>query len=120
MNMPETPRYKQFSEEEDRIYRKNIGMIRSNLGNGVKFDIACEFIHVDDAGLKELIIDDALKIEIAELHYGKRIPLEEISKRLGVPMERLLRANDEMVEDVVNTAGKASMGKSGGKKPTVH
>ncbi len=118
--MLENARYRQFSEEEDRIYRKNIGMIRSNLGNGVKFDLACEFISVDDAELKKLIIDDALKIEIAELHYGKRTPLEEVSKKLGVPMERLLRANDEMVEDVLNTAGRASGDEPGGKKPTIH
>ena len=39
---------------------------------------------------------------------------------LGVPMERLLRASNEMVEDVMNTANEVSGGPSGGKKPTVH
>lgn len=96
--------YKNFSEEESRIYRENIEMIRSNIGDGVKFDLACEFIAVDDKELKDMIIDDALKIEIAELHYGKRIPLIDISKKLGVGMERLLKANNEMMEDIVNTA----------------
>lgn len=79
-------------------------MIRSNIGNGVKFDLACEFISVNNKELKDMIIDDALKIEIAELHYGKRIPLIDVSKKLGVGMERLLKANNEMMEDIVNAA----------------
>ena len=47
-----------------------------------------------------LIVDDALKIEIAELHYGKGLSLLDVSKKLGVSMERLLRAGDEMMEDI--------------------
>lgn len=118
--MLEDMHYKQFTEEEDWIYRKSIEMIRSNIVNGVKFDLACEFVNVDDQELKGLIVDDALKIEIAELHYGKRIPLREVSKKLGVPMERLLKANNEMIEDVVNTAGEVPGSQPGSKKPTVH
>ena len=118
--MSENPRYKEFTEEEDRIYRKYIGIIRSNISNGVKFDLACELVSVEDRELKAVIINDALKIEIAELHYGKRIPLNEVSKKLGVSMERLLQANNEMVEDVMNTANEVSGGPSVGKKPTVH
>ena len=106
--MSEKINYKQFTEEEDRIYEKSITVIKSNVGNGVKFDLACEFIAVDDAELKGLIVDDALKIEIAEQHYGKRIPLIEVAKKLGVPMERLLRACTEMMEDVVGTAEQAT------------
>lgn len=95
-------------------------MIRSNIENGVKFDVACEFITADDGTLKDLIIDDALKIEIAELHYGKRLTLLDVSRRLGVSMKRLLKANSEMMEDVISTAGKAGGGQSGAGGPTPH
>ncbi len=91
-------------------------MIRSSIVGGVKFDVACELITADKE-LKDMIVDDALKIEIAELHYGKNLPLVEVSRRLGVSMERLLRAIDEMIEDIMNTAAEA-----GGVpvKPTIH
>ena len=117
--MLEKIHYKQFTEEEDRIYKKSIETIRSNISNGVKFDLACEFITVDDRELKGLIIDDALKIEIAELHYGRRIPLMDVAKKLGVPMERLLQANTEMMEDVVTTSEEMA-GKQGNKGHTTH
>jgi hypothetical protein len=113
-------KYKQFTEEEDRIYRQNIESIRSNLRNGVKFDLACEFVTTDDRELKTMIVDDALKIEIAEFHYGKNLTLAEVSRILGVPMERLLKANSEMIEDIVNTANEHTGRESGGKGPTVH
>ena len=118
--MLEKIHYKQFTEEEDRIYKKSIETIRSNISNGVKFDLACEFITVDDRELKGLIIDDALKIEIAELHYGKRIPLRDVAKKLGVPMERLLQANTEMMEDVVKTSEEAVGKQSGDKGQATH
>lgn len=112
--MPENVNYKNFTEEEDRIYRKSIEMIRSGLGNGLKFSSACELIAVEDMELKNLIIDNALKVEIAELHYGKGLPLIDVSKKLGVSMERLLKANAEMIEDVLNTAAE------GGSEPLTH
>jgi len=111
--------YKEFSEEEDRIYRNCIGIVTSNISNGVKFDLACKLITLENNELKAVIIADALKIEIAELHYGRRLPLNEISKKLGVSMERLLRANNEMVEDVMHTANEGARDASVSKKPTV-
>jgi len=118
--MPEGSEKRQSSEEDNRAYRKGIEMIQTNLENGVKFDLACEFITIEDRELRALIIDDALKIEIAELHYGKRMPLLEVSKRLGVSMDRLLKASNEMLEDVVQTTGEFSGWGSGDKGPMTH
>lgn len=96
--------YKQYNDDEDAIYKRSIDIIRSNIGNGVKFDLACEFLDVKDDELKRLIIEDALKIEIAESHYGQGLSLMDLSKKIGVSMERLLKANDEMIEDIINTS----------------
>jgi len=95
-------------------------MIRANIQNGVKFDLACEFITMEDEELRAMIIDDALKIELAELHYGKRIPLLEVSKQLGVPMDRLLKASHEMLEDLMHTSEEFSAWESGDKGSMTH
>lgn len=110
--MSEDIHYKQFNDEEDRVYRKTIEMISSSIANGMKFDLACEFIEIEDKGLRDMIIDDALKIEIAELHYGKGVSFLDVSKKLGVSMEKLLKANEEMMEDIFLTAQKVP-----GKQP---
>ena len=102
--MHEHINYKQFTEEEGRIYMKGIEMIRSTISDGVKFDVACEMVIIEDSEMKGLIIDDALKIEIAELHFGKGLTLREVSKKLGVSVQRLMNAREEMLEDVMNTA----------------
>ena len=102
--MHEHINYKQFTEEEGRIYTKGIEMIRATISDGVKFDIACGMVTIEDSEMKGLVIDDALKIEIAELHFGKQLTLREVSKRLGVSVQRLMKAREEMLEDVMNTA----------------
>ncbi len=102
--MDEHINYKQFTEEEGRIYTKGIEMIRATISDGVKFDIACDTVTIEDSEMKGLVIDDALKIEIAELHFGKQLTLREVSKRLGVSVQRLMKAREEMLEDVMNTA----------------
>ena len=106
-----------FNNDEDAIYKKNIAMIRSSIRNGVKFDLACKFMTVEDGALRVLITDDALKIEVAELHYGQGISLHDVSKKLGVSMERLLKASSEMMEDVINTAAQDAERSSDSSEP---
>ncbi|HET6516293.1 MAG TPA: hypothetical protein VFG09_14125 [Thermodesulfovibrionales bacterium] len=118
--MSESINYNNFSEEEDRLYKKNIEMIRSSIRDGVKFDLACEFVPREDKQLRDLIVDDALKIQIAEMHYGTGLSLLDVSKRLGVSMERLLKANTEMMEDVMNSAAEFGRRQSGGSEPLMH
>lgn len=118
--MPEDTNYKSFSEEEDRIYRKHVEMIRSNVSSGIKFDVACEFIKVGDRELRDIIIDNTLKVEIAELHFGKAMTLDEVSRKLGVSMERLLNAHREMMEDVMHSAGEPARSHPGDSGTTTH
>jgi len=73
---------KEYSPEEDRIYNESIAKIREGMKNGLTFGEACQVIDVTDEELKEFILDDALKIMIAELHYGKAMNLEEVARIL--------------------------------------
>ncbi len=99
-------KYKEYSPEEDRIYTESIAKIREGMKNGLTFDKSCETIKVEDEELKGFIFDDALKIMIAELHYGKGMALEEVSKILNVPMGKVSVASLEMLEDAGIAAAK--------------
>ncbi|MFO0753069.1 MAG: hypothetical protein U0411_07090 [Thermodesulfovibrionales bacterium] len=97
-------RYKQYTEEEGRIYDAAIARIREGMKNGLSFQEACISIRVEDAELKRLILDDALKIMIAEMHFGKGILLPQVAGILKVPMDTITAAVAEMLDDVGITA----------------
>jgi len=96
-----------FLTETDVAYEKAISQIREGLEKGLDFDSACASIEVKNEELKRRIIDDMLKVIIAEEHYNKNIPLDKLSDALKVPVDRLESAKAEMLEDVKNSSIKA-------------
>jgi hypothetical protein len=97
-------RYKEYTEEESRIYNQTMDEIMEGLKNGLTFREACGAAKVHDGQLRGFIEDDALKIMIADMHYNKGIPLEKVAENLQVPLEKLKEASAEMLEDVGITA----------------
>jgi len=92
--------YKEYTEEESRIYNEAMDRIMEGLQNGLSFADACGCVDVEDEELKEFIKDDALKIMIADIHYNKDLPMEHVSSRLSVPIDVVNKAYAEMLEDI--------------------
>lgn len=102
--------YKEYTEEENEIYNKAMDEIMAAWKNGRKFNEACNAINIEDKELKSYIEDDALKILIADMHYVKGLPLQEIAGTLEVPIDTINRANSEMLEDIeIMTTGMYKM-----------
>jgi len=91
--------YKQYTDEETRIYNDAIAKIRSGLDNGLSLSEACSAVNVEDAELKKLISDDMLKIIISEMHFGNGLPLQEVANKLKVSLKSINAAIMEMLED---------------------
>jgi hypothetical protein len=96
--------YKQYTDEEGMIYEEAIRKIRKAIEDGSTFSEACSMTDVKDPELKRLIEEDALKIIIADLHYGKGVPLQQMAGSLKITLKRLNIAAAEMLEDVGTTA----------------
>lgn len=96
----ENLKYKEYTEEENLIYDESISKIKEGLKNGLSFNEACNIVNIEDAELKRLILDDALKIMIADMHYTKGMTLRQVADTLRVPIIIVDRANNEMLEDV--------------------
>lgn len=96
--------YKEYSEDESKIYNSAISKILHDLSNGIKFKDACDSVIIEDEELKEYIIDDVIKIVIAELHYINKISLYKIADFLELPIETIIKANNEMIEDLGNSS----------------
>jgi hypothetical protein len=96
--------YKEYTEEESRVYHETMKKIMEGLKSGLSFDEACSSAEVSDEQLRFFIQDDALKIVIADMHYTKGIPLEQIAEELKVQVDMLSRANAEMLQDIEITS----------------
>lgn len=116
MDEPQGPWYDEFASEEERIYDEAVGKIREGVKKALSFDEACALVDVADEELKAAIVDDALKVIIAEMHFVGNRPLAEVAAAIKVPLERLEEAKGEMLRDVEDAAieqYKLSIGQAG-------
>ena len=96
-----------FVTETDKVYEKAVATIREGLAKGLDFDSACAAIEIENESLKKNIIDDMLKVLIAEEHFNKNISLEDLAGTLRIAVKRLESAKLEMIEEVKNSSIKA-------------
>ncbi len=96
-----------FKTETDKAYEKATAKIREGLAQGLDFDSACDALEIQDDELRQNIIDDMLKVLIAEEHFTKNVTLDELSAQLRVSVDRLESAKKSMLEDVKNDSIKA-------------
>ena len=92
--------YKEYTEDENRIYEEAVPAIIDLVKNGLSFHDACERVKVDNDELKAYIVDDALKIILAEMHFKQGMSLQEVSELITVATDVLIKAQREMLQDV--------------------
>lgn len=96
-----------FLSEDEKTYMNALVKIKQGLAKGFDFESASAAVMIDDEPLRQAVFDDVLKVIIAEEHFMKAVPLEQISRQLNLPIDRLEKANSEMLEDVEETTVKA-------------
>lgn len=107
---------KWYETEEDKFYEEAVGRIKAAVMQGMKFEQAASLVDVGDEALKEAILDDALKVLIAEIHLIGKKPLKDLAQMLGLKEEKLVNAKKEMLADIEASAIEAyrkELGKSG-------
>jgi hypothetical protein len=92
-----------FLSDAERTYMNALAKIKEGLAKGFDFESAGTAVNINDASLRQAVFDDVLKVIIAEEHFIKRLPLEQISRTLNLPIDRLEKALTEMLEDVEQT-----------------
>ncbi len=97
-------KYKEYTELETLIYNEAMDRIMKGLSSGLSFTEACEAVNVKDSNLKAFIVDDALKIMIADLHYTKGQTLQDTAEMLQLPVDVIQKAHREMMEDISQSA----------------
>ena len=103
-SMPEFD-FKEFTPEESAIYDEAVNKFREAIASGKTLRQAYETYAISDKDLEKLIQVDFLKILIAERHFGRHQPLEEIAKALGVSTTIITETHARMLKEVGVTAG---------------
>jgi hypothetical protein len=100
----EKPWHEGMKSDEDRLYEESVKRIKSAVNQSLTFEQAAGLIEVEDDALRAAILDDALKVLIAEMHFSGGKSLEELARKLRLPVKRLLRAKEEMLKEVESAA----------------
>ncbi|HWR97110.1 MAG TPA: hypothetical protein VN317_01685 [Candidatus Methanoperedens sp.] len=89
-----------FSAEEDRLHAAGFATISAAMTAGEGFDAACARIDVADPDLRRIIIDDYIKVTIAQRHFQGGESTEAVAGALGISAERIEFARKEMLAEV--------------------
>lgn len=92
-----------FLSEAEKTYMNALAAIKEALSKGSDFNSASTAVKIDDESFRKAVLDDVLKVIIAEEHFVKQVPLEQISQKLNLPLDYLEKAQAEMLEDVEKT-----------------
>lgn len=89
-----------FKSDLDEAYERAFNEIRQGLAAGLGFDDACARIDINDEKLLAQIIKDMIKVLIAEEHFAKKVPIDELARQLKVSKDHLEVTKAEMLEEV--------------------
>lgn len=103
---PDMPEFlfKEFTPDESKIYEDAVNKFREEMAAGRTLRQAYESYPVADKGLEALIQADFLKIMIAERHFARQQPLEDVAKALDVSLDIVKDTYKRMLQEVGVTA----------------
>lgn len=89
-----------LSADDDRLHTQALEQVMRLVKEGKPWDKVVAGLRLDDAELKAIVLDDFLKIALADRHFNKKQGLKEISKELRIPMDTLLATKQSMIDEV--------------------
>lgn len=110
---------KQHDESTDEgaaFYDESINRIKKGVEQGMTFEQAVSLVGCEDQKLKAAIVDDTLKVIIAEMHFMGKQGIDDVAKKLRLPAQVIMKSRQEMLDSVEAAAIEAykdSQGQSG-------
>ncbi|MBF0622392.1 MAG: hypothetical protein HQL54_10750 [Magnetococcales bacterium] len=89
-----------FSEQDDKVYDLVMNEIDRRVRSGQPWERVVKSIKMDDAELFQIILDDYLKITIAQRHFQAKEPLKKIASSLKIQLKVLIKQREAMIEEV--------------------
>ncbi|MEO5354586.1 MAG: hypothetical protein H7835_15395 [Magnetococcus sp. XQGC-1] len=89
-----------FSADQERLHAEAIHFLQKRLQKGASWKQASAELAVPDAQFKAVILDDFLKITVAERHFQGGESIKSIARFLQVPVELLVAVKEDMIREV--------------------
>lgn len=105
-----------FTPEEERLHEAGFAAIGAGLASGLDFAKACELVEAPDAELRRIIVDDYLKVTIAQRNFEGGESTSDIAGSLGISVERVEYTRREMLAEVA-AASVDAFRRQGGQIP---
>ncbi len=109
--------YDDLPKEQEQMYDESVRRIKSAVEKEMSFEQAASLVDVEDESLKAAIVNDALKVLIAEMHFAHGKSVVDVAKALKLPPERVEQARTEMLSEVEQSAVDAYKREHGHKGP---
>ena len=89
-----------LTPEEERLHEAGFAKISAGLEAGLGFVKACEGLEDTDDDLRRIIVDDYLKVTIAQRNFQGGESTADIATSLGISVERVEFTRREMLAEV--------------------
>jgi len=89
-----------FTADEDRLHEAGFAAISAGLAAGLDFKQACQAVEAADPELRRIIVDDFLKVTIAQRHFQGGESTASVAAALRISEEQVEFVRREMLAEV--------------------
>ncbi|MBF0096876.1 MAG: hypothetical protein HQM04_01140 [Magnetococcales bacterium] len=89
-----------FSEDQDLLHARAMDFLKKKIKKGESWKTATAELTIADETFKAVILDDFLKITLAERHFQGKEEIKSIARLLQVPVELLEAVKGAMIREV--------------------
>jgi len=95
--------------------RHSVTLIKEGVEQGMSFDQACSLVAIKEPELREVVITNALKVIVSEMHLSRGMPLKQLAMMLGLSLSRVINAKERILQDEEASASDEVAGISGSR-----
>jgi len=91
----------EHTEQKERLAfpMHSVAIITEAVEQGASFDQACSLVAIKDPELREVVINNALKALVFEMHLSRGMPLRQLAMKLGVSLSRVINTKERILQD---------------------
>jgi hypothetical protein len=96
--------YDDLPDDDAKFYEESVNRIKKGVEQEMTFEQAVSLVEFKDDSIKSAIIDDTLKLLIAEMHFVGKKSIDDVARKLRLSKDAITSARQEMLDSVEDAA----------------